>query len=145
MHQKRLLHINLSDAKEDSDKLTVIQRHEAKCLIIAPLIFNDTTIGILEIIDKLQEHPYHPDELKFIQKLGDIIAIVLHNTKKYNRYKHYQKELKLFLDTTEAISSSLDSSEALTKITKHLAKTFNCSSSDLYIYHKNKSETLEGL
>lgn len=76
------------DAQQDpyfSKKIDKITGFTTKSLIAAPMIFQGKVLGVIELINTLDDHPFNQSELLLLKVIADFGAIALSNAMIYER------------------------------------------------------------
>ncbi len=87
-----------------------------------PLKLNEVTIGVIEIIDKINGIPFSHNDLNKLKKFAEIAAIAIGNTKRIARVKQENLELKEALGTKNRI---IGKSKAIEKVVSEALKVAN--------------------
>ncbi len=100
------------DAEKDErfcNKVDMKSGFRTKSLICVPLKVKDKVIGIAEVINKLDEGTFSPDDVSLFSALIDHAAIAIENAKLY-------KDLQgLFLSTITSLATAIEAKDPYTK------------------------------
>jgi len=79
-------------------KITDTLKFKVKSIAAVPLKIDGKTVGVLEIIDKINKEPFTNDDLSKLNKFAEIAAAAIGNAKKITRVKQENLKLKDALD-----------------------------------------------
>jgi PAS domain S-box-containing protein len=84
----------ISDPKLDENQRQFMQQAEIKTHLMIPLIFQDRAIGLVELLDDVNERVFSEDEIAWGQTLATHAAIALQNADLYQQLQDYATQLE---------------------------------------------------
>lgn len=73
--------VNVDDPHVDQAEAAVLRRDGDKSLLMAPLVYQDRVIGLLEVVDQRRARHYSRQELRLCRAVAGQAAAALHNAK----------------------------------------------------------------
>ena len=73
--------VNVDDPHVDQAEAAVLRRDGDKSLLMAPLVYQDRPIGLVEIVDQKRSRQYSRQELRLCRAIAGQAAAALHNAK----------------------------------------------------------------
>ena len=119
------------DACDPMIRETMVERGEKTRLAI-PLIFDRHPVGLLTLIEMERERHYESDEVELASAIGEQAAIALNNSHLFHRLEMQNQHLRILLDSSRSITSSIDYDEVLNLITCTAAETFDVQNCLIY-------------
>ncbi|MEP6986602.1 MAG: GAF domain-containing protein, partial [Chloroflexota bacterium] len=100
------------------DEQTGMSTH---ALIAAPLINADRVIGVLEVVNKLNESYFTQDDVRLLESMAGTAAVSIVNARLFDETQRRVNELATILNASGAASSTLQFSQVLEGIARNLA------------------------
>jgi excisionase family DNA binding protein len=100
--------INISDPHADPAETAIMRRDGDKSLLILPMVYQGTAIGLLEVLDHLRERRYSRQEMRLATALAGQAAVALHNAKVFAQLRRSDHDVHSLRDAVGAISASLE-------------------------------------
>ena len=91
-----------------------------RSLMLVPLVAFDEVIGVLEVVDKVDDLFYEHD-LATLESLAGSAAITLENARLFEQTRRRVNELSTLLDASAAVTSTLDFGDILRRIARRLS------------------------
>lgn len=88
-------------------------------LIAVPLIVSDRVIGVLEVINK-QHGAFNRLDVELLENIAGTAAVALENARLYDQTRRRLKDVGTLLDSSAAVSSTLDFGSVLELIARRL-------------------------
>lgn len=85
------------------------EKYYTKSLIAAPIVMDNTALGVININNKRSRQPYEKEDLDLLEAMAAHAALLISNA---NQYKALQK---LYLNTVEALAEAIDAKDHYTK------------------------------
>ena len=73
--------VNVDDPHVDQAEAAVLRRDGDKSLLMAPLLYHDRPVGLVEIVDQKRSRHYSRQELRLCRAIAGQAAAALHNAK----------------------------------------------------------------
>ena len=110
-------HLILEQSSLDLPEQTYMKRVNIKTLLMLPLVFQNQTVGLVELIGQ-GEQVFSNQEISIAQLLTNEAASALVNSKLYEQLNHRLVELSTLNQISQAIASTLNLTEILSLVTK---------------------------
>lgn len=101
--------------------LLLTPRWGERSVLATPLVFQDEVIGALALVEKRAPRRYSAEERRMAAALGEQAAAAIHNAQLLRRSELQNRRLSLLLESTRAISSSVDLDEVLSTVARTAA------------------------
>ena len=85
---------NASEPDADVDDLRIMKRDGDKSLLVLPMLYKDSSVGLIEVMDQKRERHYSPRELRFAMALAEQAAVALNNAKAFGELRRNDEEAK---------------------------------------------------
>jgi formate hydrogenlyase transcriptional activator len=107
------------------DTIEFLKKHDMQSVCMLPLTTVHRRIGSLFIAS---EHPdaYSDDEVRFLGMVADQMALAIDDALNFEASRTAQEQLKLLLDLTNSVVSTLDLRELLRSISGNLRRVMSC-------------------
>lgn len=103
----------VSDPELDEKNRADMIANGEKSMLTVPLVYEDEPIGFLVFIETEAERRFTDEERQVAAALGEQAAAAIHNAQLLRRTAVQKRRLELLLESTRAISSSVDLDEVL--------------------------------
>jgi len=126
-------------ANHPSDYLPYIEaardprRRPIESILCAPLKRRQSTLGVLQAVDRLGGERFSHDDQFMLQALADLIAIAMENTRLYHKLKRESKQKNVLFELGKKVSSSLDLSQVLNSILDSLREAVDYDAAGIYL------------
>lgn len=94
-------------------------------LIYQPLITKDLVIGVLRLVKSPDRPIFDDHDLGLLNGLASYAAVAIENTRLYRQAVDTSMELQLLVESANALSWSLEMSEVLKAIARHMIRSLN--------------------
>ena len=97
--------VNVDDPHVDQAEAAVLRRDGDRSLLMAPLVYHDRVIGLVEIVDQKRSRQYSRQELRLCRAIAGQAAAALHNAKLFSdqaRSDHDISKLRVALQKLTA-------------------------------------------
>jgi formate hydrogenlyase transcriptional activator len=107
------------------DTIEFLREHDMQSVCMLPLTTVHRRIGSLFIAS---EHPdaYSDDEVRFLGMVADQMALAIDDALNFEASRTAQEQLKLLLDLTNSVVSTLDLRELLRSVSGNLRRVMSC-------------------
>src|ERR1700730_11762147 len=107
------------------DTMGFLKKHEIQSVCMLPLTTVHRRIGSMFIAS---EHPdaYSDDEVRFLALVADQMALAIDDALNFEASRTAQEQLKLLLDLTNSVVSTLDLRELLRSVSGNLRRVMSC-------------------
>jgi formate hydrogenlyase transcriptional activator len=107
------------------DTMEFLKKHDMQSVCMLPLTTVHRRIGSLFIAS---EHPdaYSDEEVRFLGMVADQMALAIDDALNFEASRTAQEQLKLLLDLTNSVVSTLDLRELLRSISGNLRRVMSC-------------------
>ncbi len=120
MEQQELAVINVSDPRADPAETAIMRHFGDKSLLLIPLVSQDRSVGLLEVLDRVRERRFTRQELRLARALAGLAAVALQNAKAFSRLsrrdadvQRLQAALARVVDGLPAVAAALTTDDAL--------------------------------
>ena len=103
-------------------------------LLVLPLVYRGQNVGMVELADERLERRYEDGDLELAQAICVQVAVALHNAGVYEQLARQNTELKLLLETGEAIAATVEISDVLNAVARTLTEAMGVAWCDIYDY-----------
>ncbi len=113
-------------------------------LIAVPLINADRVIGVLEVVNKLNESYFTQDDVHLLESMAGTAAVSIINARLFDQTQRRVNELGTILNASGAASSTLQFSQVLEGIARNLAEGLEVGRCTIMSWNapKNRLESL---
>ncbi len=117
---------------------------KTRSLIAAPLINAEQVIGVVEVINKLNNGFFSEDDVSLLESIAGTAAVSIVNARLFDETQRRVNELSTLLDTSGAASSTLQFPQVLESIARKLAEGLDVARCTIMAWNapKNRLETL---
>jgi len=85
METQELATITVSDPRADPFETAIMRHYGDKTLLLIPLVYQDRSVGLLELLDHLRERRFTRQELRLARALAGLAATALQNATVFGR------------------------------------------------------------
>jgi PAS domain S-box-containing protein len=114
----------VTDLKRDSRFYTAVDEQtgmDTESLIAVPLIHAEQVIGVIEVVNKLNDEIFDEADMQLLESMAGTAAVSIVNARLFDESQRRVVELGTLLDASEAASSTLDFASVLNQIARNLA------------------------
>jgi GAF domain-containing protein len=112
----------VSDPDMDERNRADMLESGEKSLLVVPLVHEGRPIGFLVFIETEVERRFTDEELQLAAALGEQAAAAIHQAQLLRRTEAQNRQLGLLLESTRAVSSSVDLDEVLDSVARAAAE-----------------------
>jgi hypothetical protein len=99
--------VNAGDPAADPHELRELVRGGDKSLLMVPLVFRGTSIGLIELMDHERERRYSRQELRICTAVAGQAAVALHNAQLFAQAGAATREIDRVCDQLDAVGDAL--------------------------------------
>ncbi len=99
--------VNVDDPHVDQAEAAVLRRDGDKSLLMAPLVYRDRVIGLLEIVDQMRARHYSRQELRLCRAIAGQAAAALHNAKLFAQQTRSDHDISRLRDSLRSLTASV--------------------------------------
>jgi GAF domain-containing protein len=126
LYGREIVEESLSDPTlDEANRRSMIENGE-KTFLSVPLEDDGRPIGILVFVETEQERHFTREEREIAAALGEQAAIAMRNARVLERLAEQNRRLDSLLESTKAITSSVDLEEVLNTVARTAAEAFDC-------------------
>jgi len=107
------------------DTMEQLRRHQIQSVCMLPLSTAHRRIGSMFIASE-RPNAYAEEEVKFLALVADQMALAIDDALNFETSRRAQEQLKLLLDLTNSVVSTLDLRELLRDISSNLRRVMQC-------------------
>jgi len=137
----------VTDLKMDSRFYTAVDEQtgmDTESLIAVPLIHGEEMIGVIEVVNKLNNEVFDEADMQLLESMAGTAAVSIVNARLFDESQRRVVELGTLLDASEAASSTLDFTSVLNQIARSLAASLKVEQCFIMAWNNTKNE-LESL
>lgn len=123
------------------DKQTGLQTHS---LIAVPLINAERVIGVIEVVNKLDNQSFDETDLRLLESMAGTAAISVVNARLFDESQRRVRELGMLLNAGSAASSTLQFTQVLESIVRSVAEGLDVARCVIMAWNASKNR-LEAL
>lgn len=112
---------------------TVAYRGELAALY-APIVHGNEVLGILELTEKRKRRDFGESDQHLVGQMAGLAAIALSNAREMHAAQAHNRQLSALIDSSRAMTSSLDLDEVLDVVCRQAALALDAGSSYIYEY-----------
>jgi len=118
-------------AKHRADTMACRGELAALC---APIVHGDEVLGILELTEKRERRDFGEADQRLVGQVAGLAAIALSNAREMHAAQAHNRQLRALIDSSRAMTSSLDLDEVLDVVCRQTARALDAGSSYIYEY-----------
>jgi PAS domain S-box-containing protein len=114
----------VGDATQDPRFYSAVDEQtgmHTRSLVAVPLIHADRVIGVIEVVNKLSNGSFTPDDVRLMESVASTAAVSVVNARLFDESVRRVNELGTLLNASAAASSTLEFSAVLKNIAQNLA------------------------
>jgi len=129
LEQHEIVLVNINDPHADAAEVAVMRRDGDKSLLILPMVYQGSSIGLLEVIDHVRERKYSRQEQRLAWALAGQAAVALQNAKVFAQLRRSDTDVRNLCTALESVTASMrqladqDTNAALLQMTASVACT----------------------
>jgi len=125
-------------ADEDSDLVdgALMRKWGELSVISVPLVFEGSAIGCLELVEKREARRFDEADKRLIWLLAAPAAVAIHNARVYRLWEEENRHLASLLDSSRALSSTLDLDDLLALVCRKAARALETAQCVIYEYDR---------
>lgn len=97
--------VNVDDPDADPAEVAELRREGDRSLLMAPLIVQGETIGILEVVDQKRSRQYSRQELRLAGAIAGQAAVAMHNAKVFAQLKRSDQDVLALRHAIEKVAA----------------------------------------
>lgn len=109
-------------------------------LLLLPLVFQDQTMGLVELVGHTAMHAFTDQEVSLAQLLTNQAAAAIANARLYEELERRLQELSSLNQISQAVTSTLDIEKTLTLITNHTLSLLGVETAAVVLLDKERQE-----
>ena len=113
-----------------------------RSLIAVPLVHGDQVIGVIEVVNKLNEGVFDENDVRLLESMAGTAAVSIVNARLYDQAQRRVTELATLLDASEAASSTLDLATILEHIVRSLTTNLDVAQAMVVSWNSAKKQLL---
>jgi diguanylate cyclase (GGDEF)-like protein len=106
--------------------------------ISVPLVFEGSPIGCLTLVEKHAMRRFDEADKRLIALLAAPAAVAIHNARVYRLWEEENRHLSSLLDSSRALSSTLDLDDLLALVCRKAARALDTAQSVIYEYDRRQ-------
>jgi len=126
--------LHRDDPRLDPGIRAVMERWGEKSWLQVPLVFGGQPIGVLQLVEQRDRHEFTDDEKELATSLAVPAAIAIENARLYRRMADQNRYLGSLVESSRAISSTVDLDEVLNRVAREACEALGTSQSAIYIH-----------
>ena len=99
--------INIDDHGADAAEVAIMRHYGEKSVLMLPLVFQGTAIGLLEACDREDSRKYSAQELRLCRALAGQAAVALHNARLFSAVHIAEAETALLCRRLQGLAEGL--------------------------------------
>lgn len=101
--------VNVDDPQADPAEVAVMRRDGDRSLLMAPLIYQGESVGLVEIVDQKRSRKYSRQELRLCAAITGQAAVALHNAALFAERRRGDHDLALLHEAIAALTDGVPS------------------------------------
>ncbi len=130
------------DMSQATESFKMKTGYFVKSVLIVPLKVGGQNIGVLSVDNQLDDRPFTRNNLDMLSALADYAAIAIENARLFQDRQKKVEELDMLYEIQCIINTSLDLSEALTKIAETANQAVLADFTCIYHYDETRNSLL---
>ena len=108
----------------------------------APVIYNDEVLGLVELTEKRRRRDFSEADKELVRRMAALAALALKNARGSRATEARNRQLTALIDSSRAMTSTLDLDEVLDVVCRQAAHALATSSSYIYEYDPATNATV---
>jgi excisionase family DNA binding protein len=104
--------VNVDDANADLAEVAALRREGDRSLLMVPLIYRGSTIGLLEIVDQKRSRTFSRQELRLAGAIAGQAAVAIHNAKLFAERRRSEEHISALRRALTVLTRRLADAEA---------------------------------
>ena len=129
---KELVERRIGDPDLPADERRYMEGRGYKATLSAPLMAGGSVIGVLGLAETRFMRTFTSMEKDLFHQLCDLAAVGIANAQSFRRMQEQTRHLDALLDSSRAVSSSVDLDQVLTTVAEKSAKALGCPECCIY-------------
>src|SRR5690606_23678061 len=113
-----------------------------RSLIAVPLIHADEVIGVIEVVNKLNNGVFDADDVRLLESMAGTAAVSIINARLYDQSQRRVTELATLLDASEAASSTLELATVLEHVVRGLTGNLGVAQSIIMAWNAPRQQLM---
>ena len=101
--------VNVDDPAADPAEVAVMRRDGDRSLLMAPLLYQGESIGLVEVVDQKRSRRYSRQELRLCGAIAGQAAAALHNATLFAERRRGDRDIALLRDALVALTEQIPS------------------------------------
>jgi len=118
----------------DADSRGSMPHEGGRAAMWAPIVHNDEVLGVLELTERERLRSFSADDERLVHQMASLAAIALRNARVSRAAEERNRQLAALIDSSRAMTSSLDLDEVLQIVCHQAALALGAVSSSIYSY-----------
>lgn len=128
----------LDDPNIDPGERRFMENSYVRSLLMLPLVIQDRTIGLAELIDRHTFRTFTSQEIGLVQTLANQAAVAIHNAQVFAAERRRSAELEALRQASLSLTSSLELTQVLEAILEHSLRLIAADNAHLFLYDGQK-------
>ena len=125
---------HVSDAALDERNRWAMLKSDEKAMLTVPLVYEDGPIGLLVFVETEAERHFTREERELAAALGEQAAAAIHHAELLEQTERQNRQLGLLLESTRAISTSVELEEVLAIVARTTAEALGAEQCQIQEY-----------
>ncbi|MBU2645094.1 GAF domain-containing protein [bacterium] len=114
--------------------------YRTRNLIAVPLLLRGQTIGVLEIINKKNGHPFTRADLVVLESISSEVALIVENARLMARALQQSHDMKILSQLSSILNSNLDHDVVKKSAMEAVIELLHCETGSLYLIDEETNE-----
>ncbi|MBC8507101.1 MAG: EAL domain-containing protein [Anaerolineales bacterium] len=134
--------IHISDPNADPAEIAYMRDVGTSNLLMLPFSTSDQVLGIVELDHSTDKHVFTEEEIRLSRALASQTAVAVEKARLHAETKKRLQDQVVLREAGAIVSSSFDTKTVLNRLSEHLCKAFDITSSYIFLYNKEKQTVL---
>ncbi len=126
--------LHIDDDDLDPEIRAVMNSWGEPSWLIVPLVFGGQPIGVLKLVEQRARRDFSDEDKELAVTLAVPAAIAIHNAHLYRRMAEQNRFLSSLVDSSRAMSSTVDLDDLLRRVAKEACESLHTSQAAVYIH-----------